>query len=183
MRKVVLNLAVTMDGFIEGPNGEIDWIFAENSDGGMSFFDEFLPTIDAIFYGRVSFEKWGEFQPVGDVTPDEKKLWDSVHSKKKYCFSRTMTTSDNAELIKENITERVMEIKRMQGKDIWLYGGGSLITTFMNLGLIDRFLLAIFPVVLGSGRPLFKDLQNRTSLTLRNVTSGSGIVLLDYERK
>jgi dihydrofolate reductase len=186
MRNIVLNLAVTLDGYIEGPNGEIDWcsfdIDPVGASGAESFFDTFLESIDTIFYGRVSYDMWGQFQPEEGASAPEKKLWSSVHSKKKFVFTRQANKNDDrVTLITSNVAERVDEIRRQPGKDIWLYGGGSLITTFINLNLIDRYLLAIHPVVLGAGKPLFSDLTNRVSLKLNKTTySNSGVILADY---
>jgi len=187
MRKVILNLAVTLDGFIEGPNGEIDWCIMDDGpvaeEGISSHFDEFLARIDTIFYGRVSYDLWGQYQPAADASLPEKKLWQSVHSKSKYVFSMQPNESNDAVYITSDIADKVNEIKAQAGKDIWLYGGAKLITTFVNLGLIDNYLLAVHPVILGGGKPLFSDLKDRTNLKLnRAVTSKSGVILLDYEK-
>lgn len=184
MRKVVLNLAVTLDGLIEGPNGEIDWCNFEPDSGIESHFDVFLGKIDTIFYGRVSYDMWGEYQPPANASLAEKKLWNGVHSKAKYVFSSNPRTDSNATFITSNIAEKVLEIRNQPGKDIWLYGGAGLITSFMNQGLIDNYLLAVHPVILGAGKPLFSDIQNRVGLKLnKTTTSKSGVILLDYEKK
>ena len=181
MRKIILNLAVTLDGYIEGPNGEIDWCQIEDS-GSEDFFDEFLAGIDSIFYGRISYDLWGQYQPSADAA--DKKIWDNVHSKAKYVFSRQSRNDDNAIFISGDLVTEVEKLKRAPGKDIWLYGGASLITSFINAGLVDGFLLAVFPVVLGSGKPLFSDIKERIGLSLTSVkTSKAGIVLLDYSVK
>ncbi|UPK66566.1 dihydrofolate reductase family protein [Chitinophaga filiformis] len=187
MRKVILNLAVTLDGFIEGPNGEIDWCITDDGPGSeegiTSHFNEFLARIDTIFYGRLSYDLWGQYQPAADASLAEKKLWESVHSKNKYVFSTQQNESDDAVYITSDIADRVNELKDRPGKDIWLYGGAKLITTFVNLGLVDNYLLAMHPVILGGGKPLFSDLKSRTDLKLRRtVTSTSGVILLDYEK-
>jgi len=187
MRKVILNLAVTLDGFIEGPNGEIDWCVMDDGpaaeEGITSHFDEFLARIDTIFYGRVSYDLWGQYQPAADASLPEKKLWESVHSKSKYVFSMQPDESNDAVYITSDIADKVNEIKAQEGKDIWLYGGAKLITTFVNLGLVDNYLLAVHQVILGGGKPLFSDLKGRTNLKLnRAVTSKSGVILLDYEK-
>lgn len=177
-RKVVLDLAVTLDGFIEGPNGEVDWCVMDPDMG----FSEFLKGIDTILYGRKSYELWGQYFPGNIASETEKEIWDLVHSKKKYVFSQTMTrTCGTAELIRDNIADEVYRIKSQPGKDIWLYGGASLITTFVNLGLVDEYRLSVHPVILGGGKPLFTDIIQRVGLKLANVKSfSSGVVQLCY---
>lgn len=187
MRKIILNLAVTLDGFIEGPNGEIDWLRMDTppdaDPGEESHFDQLFERIDTIFYGRISYEKWGEYQPADDAPLPEKKLWQGVHSKTKYVFSKSLKGEDkNVTFIHSDIEDKVHRIKEQPGKDIWLYGGAGLITSFMNLGLVDNYLLAVYPVILGDGKPLFSNLRNRVGLRLnRVVSSGSGVILLDYD--
>jgi len=183
MKKIILDLAVTLDGFIEGPNGEIDWCIMGEGDG--SDFIDFVAGIDTIFYGRISYELWGNYQPHENVSPVVKEVYKSIPEKTKYVFSTTKTTDNsNAIFINSNIKERVMEIKQQPGKDIWLYGGGKLITTFMNLGLIDVFRLAVHPVILGSGKPLFNNIKERVSLKLTETkASKSGVILLTYTVK
>jgi len=185
MKKVILNLAVTLDGFVEGPNGEIDWCSMDNEQENQAVdahFDQFLDGIDTIFYGRVSYDMWGEHQPAENAPPAEKKLWKGVHAKRKYVFSNKPKNSSNAKYITSNIKDQVLAIKSQPGKDIWLYGGAGLVTSFMNMGLVDTFLLAIHPVVLGAGKPLFTDIKNRMDLKLKQVTkSESGVILLEYD--
>ena len=84
-RRVILDLAVTLDGFIEGKNGEVDWCIM---DPEMEFI-HFLNQIDTILYGRKSYDLWGQFIPEKDATDNEKEMWEIVHSKEKYVFSRT----------------------------------------------------------------------------------------------
>lgn len=105
-------------------------------------------------------------------------MWDLVHSKEKYVFSRTQNGDGNdAKFINENIREEVRKLKNTPGKDIWLYGGASLITTFINLGLVDEFRLSIHPVVLGEGKPLFIDINERLNLKVVNTTTFSSRVV------
>ncbi|HKO79895.1 MAG TPA: dihydrofolate reductase family protein [Chitinophagaceae bacterium] len=184
MRKVILNLAVTLDGFIEGPNGEVDWCRMDNDSGSESFFDKFLSGIDTIFYGRISYELWGQYQPAEDASNPEKKLWQTVHSKRKYVFSKNPKQDNKATYISSAIADRVNEIKNQPGKNIWLYGGANLITNFINEGLVDTYLLAVFPVILGAGKPLFSNIQNRIGLSLNYIeTSKSGVILVSYDTK
>ncbi|KEQ26287.1 dihydrofolate reductase family protein [Paenibacillus tyrfis] len=177
-RRIILDLAVTLDGFIEGKNGEVDWCIMDSELG----FNNFLNQIDAIFYGRKSYDLWGQFTPEIEPTDSEKEFWELIHSKEKYVFSRTQKGTDTkAVFINDRILEEVNKIKNKPGKDIWLYGGASLITTFINLGLVDEFRLSVHPVVLGEGKPLFVDIKQRLNLKMVNTrTFSSGVVQLIY---
>lgn len=178
MKKVILDLAVTLDGFIEGPNGEIDWcIMNDDMD-----FDGFLSSIDTIFYGRVSYDSWGNYQPDENANSAEQKLWKAVHSKNKFVFSSQKREDKNATFINSDIAEIVSEIKNQGGKDIWLYGGASLIKTFIHSDLIDLYRISVHPIALGNGKPLFEDLKERLNLRLiKTNTFKSGVVQLIYE--
>ncbi len=169
MRKIILQLAVSLDNFIEGPNGEFDWCFTDQ-DYGMS---EFFKRIDSIFIGRKSYEL---VQSMGDAaTPGFPKLTS-------YVFSNSLTAVKTDEiLINGDIVFEVNKIKNKPGKDIWLFGGASLITTFMNEDLVDEIILAVHPIILGSGKPLFQNIKGRKQLNLKNVKSyDTGLVMLTY---
>jgi dihydrofolate reductase len=178
VRRVILDLAVTLDGFIEGPNGEVDWCIM---DPDMDF-TKFLNQIDTILYGRKSYDIWGQYIPKSEDSDAEKEMWSLVHGKEKYVFSRTQKeANDQTIFINDNIVEEVKKLKEKLGKDIWLYGGSSLITTFIKLGLVDEFRLSVHPVVLGEGKPLFIDIQERLNLSLIDTKRfSSGVVQLIY---
>ncbi|HEY9257757.1 dihydrofolate reductase family protein, partial [Chitinophaga sp.] len=135
MKKIILNLAVTLDGFIEGPNGEIDWCIMDDD----MDFGSFLSSVDTIFYGRVSYDAWGNFQPETTASPAEEEMWQTIHAKSKFVFSSQNRQDDKATFISADISNKVAEIKQQGGKDIWLYGGASLIKTFIQAGLIDVY--------------------------------------------
>lgn len=178
MRKIILDLAVTLDGFIEGPNGETDWCIMDDDMN----FNEFLDSIDTIFYGRVSYDSWGTYQPEENAGPEEKEFWGTIHSKNKYVFSSQTRKDETATFINSDIAEKVEEIKKQDGKNIWLYGGASLIKTFIQLNLIDVYRVSVHPVALGNGKPLFEDLRERLELKLMTTNVfRSGVVQLIYE--
>jgi dihydrofolate reductase len=157
----------------------VDWCIMDSEMG----FTNFLNQIDTILYGRKSYELWGQFTP--EIEDNEKEMWELVHSKEKYVFSRTQKGTDNkAIFINENIIEEINKLKNKPGKDIWLYGGASLITSFINLGVVDEFRLSVHPVILGEGKPLFIDIKKRLNLELVNTrTFSSGVVQLIYHLK
>ena len=171
MRKIILSLAVSLDGFIEGPNGEYDWCFTDQ-DYGMS---DFFKRIDTIFMGRKSYDLALTMNET--VMPGIPKL-------REYVFSRTLKeVRSGSFLIKGDIGAEVLKIKQEQGKDIWLFGGAELTSSFLNLGLVDELSLAIHPIILGAGKPLFIDIQNRMNLHLVDTKSySSGLVIVTYEK-
>jgi dihydrofolate reductase len=185
MRKIILDLAVTLDGYIEGPNGEIDWLATGDDTDFGDILTDILTGIDTVFYGRVSYDMWGNYQPDENASPKLKAAYNLLHSKKKYVFSRTTEKDDtNATFINSAIGDRVREILQQPGENIWLYGGGSLITTFVNSGLIDVYRIAVYPVILGSGKPLFNHIKERNDLKLISAKGfDSGVVLLNYESR
>ncbi len=167
MRKIILNIAISLDGFIEGPNKEFDWCFTDQ-DYGMT---DFMNRIDTIFFGRKSYELL--LQMSQNLFPD----------KIKYVFSKTMKNSeDKIHAINQDVEKEVKFIKNQKGKDIWLFGGARLITTFINFGLVDEIQLAVHPLLLGQGKPLFKDIKEKYRLKLFDIKKYStGLVQLFYE--
>ncbi|MGE5810228.1 MAG: dihydrofolate reductase family protein [Ignavibacteria bacterium] len=180
MRKVILDVAISLDGYIEGPNGEYDWCFTDQDYG----FTELLNRIDTIFYGRKSWELFGNYTPGPPAPEMEKKMFEMMKSKKKYVFSRTLKSTEGAEIISNDIEARVKKIKNEYGKDIHLFGGASLVTTFVNSNLIDEYLLAVHPVILGAGKPLFTDIKEQKNLELTDTKIyPNGLVILQYVPK
>ena len=172
MRKIVLQLAVSLDGFIEDAEGRFDWCFVEQ-DYGMSAF---LKRIDATFMGRKTYEL---AQSMKDQAPP------GFPKFKEYLFSNSMDRADEGViLVKGDIKKQVEKIKKEKGKDIWLFGGAGLISSLMNLKLVDEIMLAVHPVVLGDGKPLFKEIKDRTWLTLTDhKVYPDGLVFLTYTLK
>ena len=170
MRNVVLNLAVSLDGFIEGPNREFDWCFTDQ-DYGMKVF---IKRIDAVFMGRKSYEvamKYHGENPYPHITT--------------YVFSNTLKEAgQGARIVSGDLAEEVRKIKKQKGKDIWLFGGASLLMSFLNAKLVDEMQLAVHPILLGSGKPLFQGIKGRVPFTTKNAkTYPSGLVQLFYEKK
>jgi dihydrofolate reductase len=176
MRKLILGLAVTLDGYIEGPNGEYDWCFTDQDYG----LNEFFTRIDAIFIGRKSYEIAQQYSNSnnGELIPGMPALTE-------YVFSRTLKFVKNgAVLISENSIAETRRIKELPGKDIWLFGGALLTATLMKEGLIDELWMSVHPILLGNGKPLFHEQSSRVQLTLlSSKTYETGLVSLHYSIK
>ena len=168
MRKVILSVAVSLDGFIEGRNGEYDWCSADPDYSLTEFFKRF----DAIFIGRKTYDMSSEMEGGPPGFPKYKE----------YIFSTTLDkVKKGATLIRSNIKTEVEKIKNERGKDIWLFGGAGLTTSLMNLGLVDELSLTVFPILLGGGKPLFNNIKERIKLSLGDIkTYSKGAVSITY---
>ncbi|WP_462268182.1 dihydrofolate reductase family protein [Mucilaginibacter sp.] len=168
MRKIILNLAVSLDGFIEGPGGEYDWCFTDQDYGMTDFFGD----VDTLFLGRKSYEL---------LISAEENPFPGV---KKFVFSDTLAEVQHGEvemISKANFKAAVNELVNQEGGNIWLFGGASLINSFMQEQLISEYILSVHPVILGGGKPLFQPLSQRTELMHTDtITYPGGLVQLKY---
>lgn len=167
MRKIILNVAISLDGLIEGPKGEFDWCFTDQ-DYGMT---QFLNRIDTIFYGRKSYEVM--------MAMDGKNPFENKAS---FVFSNTLKADKAYTLIRGDVVSQVTSIKNSTGKDIWLFGGAALTAVLMEAKLVDELLMAVHPIVLGKGKPMFGSLSHRMPLELlESHVYSSGLVSLHYK--
>ncbi len=168
MRKLVLNLAVSLDGYIEGPDGEYDWCFIDQ-DYGMS---DFMSRIDAVFVGRKTYEMSLGMEADTSGMPKMEE----------YVFSNTLDkVKEGTILVNGDLKTEVEKIKKKDGKDIWLFGGAGLTSSLMNLNLVDEVHLSVHPILLGGGKPLFRDIADRINLKLiETKTYPTGLVSVKY---
>lgn len=175
-RSIVLYISVSLDGFIAKKTGAVDWLGGngeiENPDNG---FDSFYSTIDTVVMGSTTFD-----QVINELSPDK---W-VYEGKKCYVATSKERIADNrAEFISGKITEFIKKIKKEQGKDIWLVGGGKLIDTFIKENLIDKYIITVIPTILGDGIPLFLKENPEIKLKLIETKNVDGMVELSYERR
>lgn len=168
MRKVILNVAVSLDGLIEGPNGEYDWCFTDQDYGLTDFFN----SIDTIFMGRKSYEV---ARANGGMN-----MWKGVNT---YVFSNTIDKSSMGDVKIIRGMNDVAGILREPGKNIWLFGGAELTTAFVNARLVDEMWLSVHPIVLGKGKPLFQNIDTRKHFRLFDtLVYDSGLITLKYSQ-
>lgn len=182
MRKVIVSEMITLDGFFSGPNGEIDWFFW-NEEMAKSAID-LISTVDTLLFGRVTYELMASYWPSASPPTEDPIIIDNMNNLSKIVFSKTLEKIEwkNTKLIKEITAEEILKMKKQPGKNMVIYGSGSIVSAFMNLGLIDEYHLFINPIVLGSGKPLFKNIKDRHNLKLVNTKAfKDGVVLLDYQ--
>lgn len=173
MRKLILGLAVSLDGYIEGPNGEYDWCFTDQDYG----LNDFFARIDALFIGRKSYAIAQQYAEAnnGEIVPGMPPITE-------YVFSKTLpSVKSGAVLVAGDTIAEARHIKALPGKDIWLYGGAELTDAFLKAGLVDELWMSIHPILLGSGKLLFRPHENRMPLTLlESKTYDTGLVSLRY---
>ena len=184
MRKVIYSHHVSLDGFIEGPNGELDWAVVDEELHRR--FIDLESTIDAHLYGRRVYETMAAHQSTADQNPsapeyevEYARIW---QNKPKIVFSKTLERVEwNSRLVRSNVGEEIAKLKGQPGKDMYL-AGANLASTVIQLGLIDEYWLYVNPVVLGGGKPMFPALDTRLHLRLLETrTFGCGVVLLRYQ--
>jgi dihydrofolate reductase len=192
MRKIFLHIIVSLDGYIEGPNGELDWHFID--DEFEEYINELLRSIDGMLYGRKSYELLAGYwptaveNPAGAANPSNPsrhiEATHMMNALPKYVVSTILkkTEWNNSHIIGSNIEEEIIKLKKQPGKDLALFAGANLTASLMKLNLIDEYRLLVFPSLLSGGTPLFNGGYERSNLKLidtRMFTSGA--VLLKYE--
>jgi dihydrofolate reductase len=168
MRKLRYNVAMSLDGFIAGPEGEYDWIVEDPTIDFPALFSEF----DTVLMGRKTFVAALEHHPDGTMPGMDVIV-----------VSRTIRAEDypNVRVVNDDIAGVVAALKEGDGKDIWLFGGGVLCRTLLDAGLVDRFEIALIPVLLGGGIPVLPPGPRSPVLQLASCQPlPSGIVMLTY---
>jgi dihydrofolate reductase len=190
MRKLKLQVQMSVDGFICGPNGEMDWMVWNWDDKIKDYVNELTDSVDTILLGRKMtpgfIGHWSAVQPTDPSYPFARKMMD----KPKVVFSKTLDRSDpitigweNTTIAKGDITDEVNKLKNQSGKDIIVYGGAGFDSSLIKEALIDEFHLFINPAAIGNGLPIFKALLNKQPLKLvKAIPFDCGIVVLNYTR-
>lgn len=187
MRKLVLFMHITLDGFVAGPDGEMNWIHID--DEIFDYAGNRTDNADTGLYGRVTYEMMDAYWPTAGDDPGASKH-DKQHAEwynrvNKVIISKTMRgkDSDKRKVMSDNIQAEVTALKQQEGKEIVMFGSPGLAHTLMQHNLIDDYWLFVNPVLLGQGIPLFKDLEERISLKLvESKTFGAGVVCLHYTK-
>ena len=166
-RRVRYRVAVSLDGFIAGPNGEFDWIIMDPAFDFAALFKQF----DTFLLGRRTFEITRQ-EGAPDMPPGTQTI----------VFSRTLRQSDYPKaVVTSEVTNTISELKKKPGKDIWLFGGGELFRSVLDAGLVDTVEVAVMPILLSQGVPLLAPGARSPVLQLTETkTLRSGTVLLSY---
>lgn len=179
---------VTLDGYMSGLSCELDWHFQNWSEDMAECLCEQLSKTDTVLLGRVTYKAMAKYWQTNlldlSYAREDIAFAEMMNSHKKVVFSNTLSSPDwrNSRLIKGDFGKEIMKLKRLAGKDIIVYGSGVLVSSLLQLELIDEYILWVHPVILGKGKPLFDGLQNRLLLTLqRTQTFSSGVIAIYYK--
>jgi len=183
MRKLKLQVQMTVDGYIAGPNGEMDWIELNWDDKLKQYVTDLTEPVDCIILGRKLAEGFIPHWAGVAANPDHpeltagKKFTDTP----KVVFTTTLDKSewDNTVLAKGDLIDEITKLKKQDGQDIIAYGGATFVSALIKHGLVDEFHLFINPTAIGNGMAIFNDVDHRQNLTLVNaIPFDCGIVLL-----
>lgn len=178
MRKVIVSNLMSLDGFFEGPNHELDWFVVDEE--FFAYARDMLRGVDTIVFGRKTYQHMADYWP---SAPAE-EIADQMNNLPKIVFSRTLESAEwqNSTLVKSDAIAEISKLKKLPGKDMVILGSASLASFLLQQGLIDEYRVILNPVLLGSGRPLFQDVKQRLRLKLsRTKLFGSGVVVLYYQ--
>ena len=191
MRKLKLLVQISIDSYIAGPNGEMDWMVWNWDDKLKNYVFELTESVDTIILGRKMTDGFVSYWLDVMTKPDDPSSIDRSHTfaKKmletpKVVFTKTLKKSQwaNTDIATGDLTDEITKLKGLKGKDIAVYGGASFDSSLIRAGLIDEFHLLINPVAIGNGMTIFKDLNEIQKFTLiKSLVFDCGIVGLHYE--
>lgn len=180
MRKIRLSINVSLDGYVAGPNGELDWLFRTMNAAQQAWTTAFLREVDTILIGHATYQEQAAFWPsqAGEMAT-------LMNSHTKIVFSSRLPALEwnHSRLAVSDVAQEIARLKREPGRDIYVTGGARLARSLSQRGLIDEYNLTIHPVLLGGGMPLFQEMSEEIALTLVNtIPFETGAVQLIYQR-
>jgi dihydrofolate reductase len=178
---------VTVDGYFAGTDGDIDWHTVDDEFNALAV--DFIGQCDTALFGRTTYDLFADFWPTAinddDLTSEDHSIAKALNDMRKIVITHNELTSDwnNTEVWHELNPEAVTALKQQDGKNIVIYGSGTIVKQLTDMGLIDEYQFIVAPVILGDGRSLFKgnDRLHLTLLESRNFNSGNA--LLRYVRE
>jgi dihydrofolate reductase len=181
--QLIATMWITLDGFISGPNNEMDWVVPMGE-----YQNDLVSTADTLVLGKVTYQSFAGAWPYVPDNPeapeDLKDYARKLNTMCKIVYSRKLEEVEwqNSTLKREIVPEEIGKLKQEADKNIVIYGSASIVQALMSLGLIDEYHLLVHPVVLGGGKPLFANIKDRVNLKLLTTkTDPSGVVLLYYQ--
>lgn len=185
-RRLYVSMITSLDGFIEGPNHELDW-FEDGDPQFAQYCDEMIDSVGLALYGRRAYELMLQHWPDAELhprSPADLAFARKMNALPKLVLSRTLERAAwaNTEVLRDRIGETIRDLKQQPGKPIVAWAGAGLVATLAAHDLIDEYRIVVHPTALGRGTPLFRDLEQRRRLRLVRTTQlGKHLVVLCYE--
>ncbi len=183
MRKVISQMMVSLDGYFEGPNREIDWHTVDEEFN--TYAIALLRQVDTLLFGRRTYELMAGYWPGPEAVKDDPVVAGLMNTLNKVVFSRTLTRVEwrNSRIAQRDAIAEIQALKHQEGKDMAIFGSSELITSLLPARVIDELRIIVNPVVLGAGKPFLKGIAQRIPLKLQKATTQrSGNVVLVYEQ-
>ena len=183
MKKIIAVEWLSLDGFFSGPKDETDWFIMDEGTG--QYLSNLFKTIDTIVLGQVTYEMFSAYWPKPDPADgNSKEFIDFMNNSQKVVFSKSLKEVEwnNSVLMEDIIPAEINKIKKGSGKDIVIFGSGSIVSQLTKLGLIDEYQFLVNPVFVGNGKTIFKSEEAKAKLKyLDSKTFGNGNIMLQYE--
>ena len=188
MRKIILAMHVSLDGYVATPNKEFNWVHVDEDI--LNYTTKLTDQADTAIYGRLTYEMMDDYWPAAGDKPNATKH-DRDHSKwynnvEKYVISNSLKGNEpeNARVIGDNLVEQINGLKNQPGKNILIFGSPGASHSLMKHNLIDEYWLFVNPILIGAGIPLFKNIEEKINLKLiESQVFSSGVIELHYGKK
>ena len=184
MRKLIVFNQVSLDGYFVDAKGDMSWAHKQDAE-----WNEFVAGNatggGVLVFGRITYEMMASYWPTPAAMKNDPVVADGMNSLPKVVFSRTLAKAawNNTQVIKGDLTAEIRKLKQASGKDLVIFGSGTIVTQLARAGLIDDYQLVVNPIVLGKGRTLFEGLEEKVTLKLTSTRAfKNGNVVLGYTR-
>ena len=176
MRKVILYIAMSLDGFIASKDGKVNWLHGQNDDEeNIDTYSSFIKDVYTVIMG------WNTYYQVKNELSPDNWVYDSLTS---YIIThRKLDSTNNINFVQKNSSELVKDLKQKNGKSIWICGGAKIIQPLIQDNLIYEYYISVIPTILGDGIKLFEPVSNELKLKLKSTQSYNGITELIYTRR
>jgi len=184
MRKINSFQFMTLNGFLQGPNGDISWHKHRKDEETNQFAEEGAQSQSILLFGRVTYEMMAGYWPSPMAKQNDPKIADGMNKSEKIVFSNSMKNAEweNTKVVRGDIIQKMKEMKKAPGNNMTLLGSGSILSQFAENGLIDSFQIMLDPLAIGSGVSIFSQISKQLNFKLIDVKKfNSGVLLLNYE--
>ncbi len=182
MRKIIFQNMISLDGYFEGPNKELDWHLVDGEFN--DYAAELLDSLDTLLFGRVTYQLMAGYWPSREALTNDPIIAGKMNALQKVAFSTTLDRAEwnNTRLVKTDGAAEIRRLKQQPGKDMAIFGSSDLTVSLRDTSLVDEYRIFIAPVFLGSGKTLLHGLKDRLPLRLASTrVFKSGLVLLSYQ--